>query len=144
MSNPTVTKAGLDRFNDLRREAAKLMQEAALQPVPDHWRAQARAAATLCNTRLHRIVGEADAIDARQIADDGEHIAKHIADPLWEAIGRHAADNFHGVDIKLFQGQMFSAIDGNALYVLHKVADEIVESHRDDAAEMQRDFQRTE
>ena len=139
-----ATKAGLDRFNDLRHEAAKLMQEAALQPVPDHWRAQARAAATLCNTRLHRVVGEADAIDARQIADDIEHIAKHVVDPLWEAIGRHAADNFHGVDIKLFQGQMFSAIDGNALYVLHKVADEIVEIRRDDAAEMRREFLRAE
>ena len=144
MTTITTTKAGLDRFNDLRHEAAKIMQEAALQPVPDHWRAQARAAATLCNTRLHRVVGEADAIDARQIADDAEHIAKHVADPLVESIGRHAVENLHGVKIELFQHQLFSAIDGGAMYALYKTAREIEEYQRDDAAEMRRDFQRTE
>ena len=139
-----TTRAALLRFNELRHEAAKLMQEAALLSVPDHYRAQARSAANLCNTALHRVYGEGDATDARQLADDLEHFAKAVADPVVEAIGRHADGNFHGITLDLFQDRLLDDIDGNATYVLHKAADEIEESCADTNAEMRREFLRAE
>lgn len=87
------------------------------------------AAIKLGNLRMTNIVGEGDDQDAESLIDDIEAIW-NIVDPLLEKIGQYAADNFHGVDIALFRNQLRSALEGNATFNLHEVAERIREDRR--------------
>lgn len=120
----TSQELPLQRFTALRLEAERLLTEASRLPgLPAHYTAQAVAASRLCGTRLARIPLEPTGADALAVRGDIEHIAKRIVDPLIEAIGEHASENFPSVDLDHFKEQLFSALDGNATFALEQAAE---------------------
>ena len=79
----------------------------------------------LAALRLPRIVGEADGADIRSLADHMIEVADGV-DAYMEAIGRELAANAPcPVDVALFRRPLFAAIDGNALFEAHRIADRI-------------------
>jgi hypothetical protein len=131
-----VRDASLARFAALRCDAEKLLRQAAgLPQLPDHYRAQALAAANLAGLRLHRGFGAPTAEDARAIRDDLEDVAVRVVDPLVAAMGAEADDLIGGIDRSLFDDQLFSAIDGNALHALDCAADRLDEERREQEAD---------
>src|ERR1700746_3843399 len=79
----------------------------------------------LAALRVPRIVGEADGADIRSLADHMIEVADGV-DAYMEAIGRELAANAPcPVDLALFRRPLFAAIDGNALFETHRVADRI-------------------
>ena len=79
----------------------------------------------LAALRLPCIVGEADGADIRSLADHMIEIADGV-DAYMEAIGHELAANSPcRVDVTLFRRPVFAAIDGNALFEVHRVADRI-------------------
>lgn len=95
--------------------------------IPEHYRAQANAIVGLAGLKLHNVIGEGDDADALAICDDIEALPK-IVDPLLQATGEHANENFHGVDMSLFTDQLCGAVDGNATFNMTEIADNIRES----------------
>jgi len=86
----------------------------------------------LAALRLPHIVGEADGADIRNLADHMIEIADGV-DAYIEAIGREFAANAPcPVDVALFRRPLFAAIDGNALFEAHRIADRI-DADRHDA-----------
>ena len=87
----------------------------------------------LAALRLPRIVGEADGADIRGLADHMIEVADGV-DAYIEAIGRELAANAPcPIDVELFRRPLFAAIDGNALFEAHRIADRI-DADRPDAA----------
>lgn len=135
-----MTNLALARFTELRLQAHALLCEAALiEGIPGHYREQARSAANLSGLELHRVVGEATMADAENYIAELEVIARRVADPLIEAIGREAQSDFHGIDLSLFQNQLLSALQGNATYEIENAA-----SERPDVADLRRGLQAAE
>jgi hypothetical protein len=87
----------------------------------------------LAALRVPRIVGEADGADIRNLADHMIEVADGV-DAYMEAIGRELHANAPcRVDAALFARPLFAAIDGNALFEAHRVADRI-DADRNNAA----------
>jgi hypothetical protein len=85
----------------------------------------------LAAVRVPRIVGEADGADIRNLADHMIEIADGV-DAYMEAIGRELAANAPcAVDVALFTRPLFAAIDGNALFEAHRIADRLDAERRD-------------
>jgi hypothetical protein len=79
----------------------------------------------LAALRVPRIVGEPDGADIRTLADHMIEIADGV-DAYMEAIGRELAANAPcAVDAALFDRPLFAAIDGNALFEAHRIADRL-------------------
>lgn len=79
----------------------------------------------LAALRLPHIMGEPDGADIRCLADHMIEVADSV-DAYMEAIGRELAANAPcPVDVALFRAPLFAAIDGNALFEAHRVADRI-------------------
>jgi hypothetical protein len=77
----------------------------------------------LAALRVPRIVGEPDGADIRMLADHMIEVADGV-DAYMEAIGRELAANAPcAVDAALFNRPLFAAIDGNALFEAHRIAD---------------------
>lgn len=130
----TRARQVLDRakFDELKAQAAKLLLEAGqLYHIPDHCIAQVRAAAGLCGLDLHRIPVIPEPHDARSVADDLRAVALH-SDALVEAIGDHLAENFNGVDRKLFKDVLSNAIDGEALFDCEAAAQRLEEEYAEE------------
>ncbi len=86
--------------------------------------------ARLAALRIPHIVGEADGADIRNLADHMIEIADAV-DAYIEAIGRELRTNAPcEIDNSLFARPLFAAIDGNALYEAHRVADRLDEDRR--------------
>ena len=78
-----------------------------------------------------RIVGEPDGADIRTLADHMIEVADGV-DAYMEAIGRELAANAPcAVDTALFNRPLFAAIDGNALFEAHRIADRLDADRRD-------------
>jgi hypothetical protein len=87
----------------------------------------------LAALRVPHIVGEPDDADIRNLADHMIELADGV-DAYMEAIGRELAVNAPcPVDADLFVRPLFAAIDGNALFKAHRVADRIDADRRDAA-----------
>ena len=85
----------------------------------------------LAALRVPRIVGEADSADIRTLADHMIEIADGV-DAYMEAIGRELAAHAPcAIDAALFERPLFAAIDGNALFEAHRVADRLDADRRD-------------
>jgi hypothetical protein len=85
----------------------------------------------LAALRVPRIVGEADGADIRLLADHMIEVADGV-DAYMEAIGRELAANAPcAVESALFKRPLFAAIDGNALFEAHRVADRLDADRRD-------------
>ena len=85
----------------------------------------------LAALRVPRIVGEPDGADIRTLADHMIEVADGV-DAYMEAIGRELAANAPcAVDAALFQRPLFAAIDGNALFEAHRIADRLDADRRD-------------
>jgi hypothetical protein len=85
----------------------------------------------LAALRVPRIVGEADGADIRTLADHMIEVADGV-DAYMEAIGRELAANAPcAVESALFKRPLFAAIDGNALFEAHRVADRLDADRRD-------------
>jgi hypothetical protein len=90
----------------------------------------------LAALRVPRIVGEPDGADIRNLADHMIEVADGV-DAYMEAIGRELAANAPcAVDTDLFGRPLFAALDGNALFEAHRVADRIDADQRDAAPAM--------
>jgi hypothetical protein len=90
----------------------------------------------LAALRVPRIVGEPDGADIRNLADHMIEVADGV-DVYMEAIGRELAANAPcAVDTDLFARPLFAALDGNALFEAHRVADRIDADQRDAAPAM--------
>jgi hypothetical protein len=149
MAHPTTATltqlSAIVRFMAMRVAAeSTLRAAAALAGIPNHYRVQAECAANLAGMRLHRIYGQATPDDAIALRDDLEAIARKIVDPLIAVIGDEAAQNFNGIDLKLFTDQLIGALDGNATTVLSQAAFDLSESRADTIADGRRAFQRAE
>jgi len=87
--------------------------------------------ARLAALRVPHIVGEADAPDLRNLADHMIEVADAV-DGYMEAIGRELKANAPcDIDRSLFVRPLYGAIDGNALYEMHRVADVLDEDRRE-------------
>jgi hypothetical protein len=87
----------------------------------------------LAALRVPRIVGEPDGADIRNLADHMTEVADGV-DAYMAAIGRELTANAPcAVDTDLFARPLFAAIDGNALFEAHRVADRIDAERRDSA-----------
>jgi hypothetical protein len=87
----------------------------------------------LAALRMPHIVGEVDGADIRNLADHMIEVADGV-DAYMEAIGRELCANAPcPVDTDLFARPLFAAIDGNALFEAHRVADRIDAERNDDA-----------
>jgi hypothetical protein len=96
-------------------------------------RAHHALVARLAALRVPRIVGEADGADIRALADHLIEVADGV-DAYMEAIGRElAASAPCPVEAALFNRPVFAAIDGNALFEAHRIADRL-DADRDDLA----------
>ena len=85
----------------------------------------------LAALRVPRIVGEADGADIRTLADHMIEVADAV-DAHMEAIGRELAANAPcAIDTSLFKRPLFAAIDGNALFEAHRIADRLDSDRRD-------------
>jgi hypothetical protein len=85
----------------------------------------------LAALRVPRIVGEPDGADIRTLADHMIEVADGV-DAYMEAIGRELAANAPcAVDAALFKRPLFAAIDGNALFEAHRIADRLDADRRD-------------
>ena len=84
----------------------------------------------LAALRVPRIVGEPDGADIRNLADHMIEVADGV-DAYMEAIGRELTANAPcAVDTALFKRPLFAAIDGNALFEAHRIADRLDEERR--------------
>lgn len=84
----------------------------------------------LAALRIPRIVGEPDGADIRNLADHMIEVADGV-DAYVEAIGRELDANAPcAVDKALFARPLFAAIDGNALFEAHRIADALDENQR--------------
>jgi hypothetical protein len=84
----------------------------------------------LAALRVPRIVGEPDGADIRNLADHMIEVADGV-DAYLEAIGRKLDANAPcAVDKALFARPLFAAIDGNALFEAHRIADALDENQR--------------
>lgn len=140
----TLAQQAIDliRFTELRLKACALMQEAAkLHHIPQHYQAQAFAAAYLCGDRLHRVIGEPTQGDAEAIRSDLETMARRALDPLIESIGREAAVNFHDVNRRAFKDVVSDALEGIASE-LSEAGRELAASRDETIAENRREFLR--
>ena len=91
-------------------------------PAPTAVEAAIRSAiAKLAAFRPARIVGAADAADARNLIDDLTALTA-IVDPVIAAVGAYAAENFVGIDRAPFTDQLRGALEGNATFVLEETA----------------------
>lgn len=96
-------------------------------------RAHHALVARLAALRVPRIVGEPDGADIRTLADHMIEVADGV-DAYVEAIGRELAANAPcAVDAALFERPLFAAIDGNALFEAHRIAERL-DADRDDLA----------
>jgi hypothetical protein len=85
----------------------------------------------LASLRVPRIFGEPDGADIRTLADHMIEVADGV-DAYMEAIGRELAANAPcTVDSALFNRPLFAAIDGNALFEAHRIADRLDADRRD-------------
>jgi hypothetical protein len=85
----------------------------------------------LAALRVPRIVGEPDGADIRNLADHMIEVADGV-DAYMEAIGRELAANAPcAVDKALFKRPLFAAIDGNALFEAHRIAERLDDERRD-------------
>jgi|ERR1043166_107112 hypothetical protein len=88
----------------------------------------------LAALRVPRIVGEPDGADMRTLADHMIEVADAV-DAYMEAIGRELAANAPcPIDTALFKRPLFAAIDGNALFEAHRIADRL-DAERGDFAQ---------
>jgi hypothetical protein len=88
-------------------------------------RAHHALVARLAALRVPRIVGDPDGADSRTLADHMIEVADGV-DAYMEAIGRELAANAPcAVDAALFDRPLFAAIDGNALFEAHRIADRL-------------------
>ena len=86
-------------------------------------RAHQAMVARLAALRVPHIVGEADGPDLRNLADHMIEVADAV-DAYMEAIGGELRANAPcDIDRSLFVRPLYCAIDGNALYEMHRVAD---------------------
>ena len=86
----------------------------------------------LAALRLPRIVGEPDGADIRTLADHMIEVADGV-DAYIEAIGRELAANAPcAIDTALFNRPLLAAIDGNALFEVHRIADRLDADRRDE------------
>lgn len=134
------------RFNDLRTRAQSLLSQAAeLHHIPDHWKAQSRAASNLAGMQLHNVVGEPVALDAKYFRNDIEDIAEQVVNPLIEAIGIEARSSICGsIDLAQFQNTLSDSIDGNATHELSEAANRIDEARDETRADHRRKLQAAE
>jgi hypothetical protein len=87
--------------------------------------------ARLAALRVPRIVGEPDGADIRTLADHMIEVADGV-DAYMQAIGRELAANAPcSVDDALFNRPLFAAIDGNALFEAHRIADRLDAERQD-------------
>ncbi len=93
----------------------------------------ADAARKLLNLRMTNIFGEADEHDAKNLTYNLCEIWE-IIDPMLEAIGDYAGENFNGIDRSLFKNVLRDALVGNATYEIESAGERIVEARREDAA----------
>src|SRR5580700_11000574 len=85
----------------------------------------------LAALRVPHIVGEPDGADIRTLADHMIEVADGV-DAYMEAIGRELAANAPcAVDAALFKRPLFAAIDGNALFEAHRIADRLDAERQD-------------
>jgi hypothetical protein len=99
-----------------------------LPPPSNLQAAHTQLVARLLSIRPPAIVGEADGPDIRALSDYLVAIADAV-DPLIEAMGKeaksHAGSPF---DLDCFKNPLFKAIEGNALFDLAALAEELDES----------------
>jgi hypothetical protein len=94
----------------------------------------------LAAPRVPRIVGEPDGADIRTLADHMIEVADGV-DAYMEAIGRELAANAPcAIDAALFRRPLFAAIDGNALFEAHRIADRLDADRRDFAGALVPDY----
>ena len=103
-----------------------------LPPPSNLQAAHTQLVARLLSIRPPAIVGEADGPDIRALSDYLVAIADAV-DPLIEAIGREAkshscADHPVKFDAASFRKVIYAAIDGNATFTLHALAEAIDEN----------------
>ncbi len=103
---------------------------AEVHPLPNKADAAVNAAIMtaikgLANFSPTRIVGEPDAADAENLKFNLLELAE-IIDPLVQAIGEYAHHHFgiQPADQPLFKDLLRDGLDGNATYVLQKIADD--------------------
>mgnify|MGYP001598898460 CR=1 FL=1 len=82
---------------------------------------------------MTNIFGEADEHDAKNLTYNLCEIWE-IIDPMLEAIGDYAGENFNGIDRSLFKNVLRDALVGNATYEIESAGERIVEARREDAA----------
>lgn len=118
------------RFNELRLQAAALLEEAdkiASCGLSEVEVQQARAAAKLAGAQFFSLPVMATEEDFLCLREDLLHVAFSV-DPLILAIGADAKNNSHeiskGALRECFEAVIFTAIDGNATHLLDQCAKE--------------------
>ncbi len=77
--------------------------------------------------RISPILGP-DGDDYRELHDRLSDIAQYIFDPVIQAFGEYAAANYYGkVDLSVFKKRVEYALDGEALYELTRIAEQLDE-----------------
>jgi hypothetical protein len=87
------------------------------------------AARKMLGLRMTKIAGAADRHDADNLRADLEAIWS-IVDPIIEAVGQYASEHFE-IDVSQFNGQLRSALEGNATYEIEKAADKLLDDRRE-------------
>lgn len=123
----------VERFNNLRLQAHALLKEAAALPVPDHYSAQASAAAGLAGIKLAKLSTHPEPEDFLAVRDDVEAIAR-IVDRLLLYIGRHAKENSSDISLADFTNVLRGATEGYATYQCERAARALHEEREEEMA----------
>lgn len=125
--------AALVRSARLRIDAFNILIGASRLPhLPDVVREQLLCSARIAGLTLHRVKGAyGTPSDCEEMGRDLRSLCR-IVDPLIAAIGEAAVVDLDMSpdNLKLFRDQLFTALDGNAIYAIEV---ELVEKMREDA-----------
>jgi hypothetical protein len=150
----TPNQAAEQRFNEKRIAAYRLLEEAVQEALRGGldtiYLNQVRAAAALAGA-IFAPITHGDATDFSRLRKDLAFIAEKV-DPLIEAIGEEAQvkaptrGELSDIDFDDFRRPLFKALDGQALFVLDRLAEEAEREPEDDdpdtKAETKREFER--
>jgi hypothetical protein len=137
------------RFNELCCAAHRLLSEASQLAIQSglaevHQR-KAEAASALAGATFYSAPPCADAVDFQRLRDDLELIRDKI-DPLIAAIGDDAYSSAHCARRSefddCFKNVIGIAIDGNALHLLDRAAEDAAEAAHEPDPDHQRDLRR--
>lgn len=115
-------------YATLTHQAFLLLQQASRLPgLTKIEREQATAACKLAGVTLHKITLAATSNDAAMVRKDLEFMWRAV-DPLILAIGEELAQNFHGIDLRLFEDQLCGSLEGNATHACDEAERRAIEA----------------